>query len=139
MLSIQISVILWTVICFILLMVILRNLLFKPLLACMDKRNERIAAATEKQQQYDREAQLAQDVCAQRKQEAEVRAKTEAERMMAEEGKRAEQLIADAQTKEKEACRAYRRILEQEKTALDSQAQEAADKLGELFVSRFAT
>mgnify|MGYP002517687712 CR=1 FL=1 len=35
--NIQISVIIWTVICFVALMLILRNLLFKPLLDVMDK------------------------------------------------------------------------------------------------------
>ena len=43
--TIQISVVLWTVICFCLAMLILDKLLFKPLFAVMDKRNARIAAA----------------------------------------------------------------------------------------------
>lgn len=47
--SIQISVVIWTVICFLLLMVILRNLLFKPVLEVMDKRRERVEKAREKQ------------------------------------------------------------------------------------------
>ncbi len=46
--SIQISVIVWTVICFVALMLILRNLLFKPLLEVMDKRSERLENARKK-------------------------------------------------------------------------------------------
>ncbi|MBQ4562183.1 MAG: hypothetical protein IJA55_07670 [Clostridia bacterium] len=51
--SIQISVTIWTVICFILLMIILNNLLFKPVLEIMDKRREKIAAAKAKKTERD--------------------------------------------------------------------------------------
>lgn len=51
--SIQISVTIWTVICFILLMIILNNLLFKPVLEIMDKRREKIAAAKTKKTERD--------------------------------------------------------------------------------------
>ena len=46
--SIQPSVVVWTVICFVLLMVILKNLLFKPVLEVLDKRKEKIDAAAKK-------------------------------------------------------------------------------------------
>ncbi len=46
--NIQISVVIWTVICFVALMLILRNLLFKPMLDVMDKRSERLANARKK-------------------------------------------------------------------------------------------
>ncbi len=46
--NIQPSIIVWTVICFILLMVILRKLLFTPLLKVMDSRRERVEAAERK-------------------------------------------------------------------------------------------
>lgn len=52
--TIQISVTIWTVICFVLLMIILNNLLFKPLLSIMDKRREKIAAAQAKKAEFDR-------------------------------------------------------------------------------------
>ena len=51
--SIQISVTIWTVICFILAMLILNNLLFKPVLEIMDKRREKIAAARAKKAERD--------------------------------------------------------------------------------------
>ena len=47
--SIQLSVIIWTVICFLLLMVILHNWLFKPVLEVMEKRRSRIENAKAKQ------------------------------------------------------------------------------------------
>lgn len=46
--SIQPSVIVWTIVCFLLLMVILKNLLFKPVLNVMDSRKEKIDAAESK-------------------------------------------------------------------------------------------
>lgn len=52
--TIQISVTVWTVICFILLMLILNNLLFKPVLNVMDKRRAKIDAAKARKAEYDR-------------------------------------------------------------------------------------
>ena len=46
--SIQPSIMVWTVICFLLLMVILKNLLFTPVLKVMDSRREKIKKAEEK-------------------------------------------------------------------------------------------
>ncbi len=46
--NIQPSVIVWTVVCFLLLMVILKNLLFKPVLEILDSRKEKIDAADNK-------------------------------------------------------------------------------------------
>lgn len=51
--TIQISVVIWTVICFILLMLILNNLLFKPMLDMMDKRRHRIEKAKSKKAEYE--------------------------------------------------------------------------------------
>ncbi len=46
--NIQPSVIVWTVICFLLLTVILKNLLFTPVLKVLDSRKEKIDAAEKK-------------------------------------------------------------------------------------------
>ena len=46
--TIQLSVTVWTVICFCLLMLILHHLLFKPVLSVMDARRERIQRAAVK-------------------------------------------------------------------------------------------
>lgn len=43
--SIQISITVWTIICFVVLMLILDRLLFRPLLSFMDKRREKIDGA----------------------------------------------------------------------------------------------
>ncbi len=46
--SIQSSVLVWTVICFVLLMLILKNLLFAPVLKMLDSRREKVEAADKK-------------------------------------------------------------------------------------------
>lgn len=59
--TIQLSVTVWTVICFCLLMLILHNLLFKPVLKVMDDRRERIEKARlkkEEQKKLEEEQKL---------------------------------------------------------------------------------
>lgn len=53
--TIQLSVAVWTIICFVLLMLILHNLLFKPVLKVMDKRREKINNAAEKKAAYEKQ------------------------------------------------------------------------------------
>ncbi len=62
--NIQISVVIWTVICFLVLMAVLKFLLFKPVLELLDKRKEKINNAklkTEKEKEIikEHEARLA--------------------------------------------------------------------------------
>ncbi len=56
--TIQLSVTLWTVICFCVLALVLRRLLFVPLLGVMDARKEKIAQAQAKKARF---AQLEQE------------------------------------------------------------------------------
>ena len=53
--TLQPSLIIWTVICFCVLMFILNKLLFKPLLAFMDARKEKVAKARERAGEIMRE------------------------------------------------------------------------------------
>ncbi len=52
--TVQISVTLWTIICFVLLMLILHNLLFKPVLRVLDARREKIENAAAKKAEWER-------------------------------------------------------------------------------------
>ncbi len=65
--TVQISVTVWTVICFILLMLILHNLLFKPILLVMDRRRERIENAEHKEIELQRHRQEQAIVLAEKK------------------------------------------------------------------------
>ena len=51
--TIQLSVLVWTVICFGLLMLILHHLLFQPVLKVMDKRRARIQNAAKKKAEHE--------------------------------------------------------------------------------------
>ena len=68
--NIQISVTIWTVICFILLMLILHHLLFKPVLRVMDQRRERIENAAIKKAEHEKMAEEYEKALAE-KQEAD--------------------------------------------------------------------
>ena len=72
--SIQISVTVWTILCFIALMLVLDRLLFRPLLGFMDKRREKIDGARQARQTAlrEREEEL------QRREEARASAKKQA-------------------------------------------------------------
>ena len=52
--NIQPSIVVWTVICFLLLAVILKNLLFTPILKIMDSRREKTEAAKEKKEAIEK-------------------------------------------------------------------------------------
>lgn len=81
--NIQPSIMVWTVICFLLLMVVLKNYLFTPVLKVMDDRRERINSAKEKKENVEKliqenEEQLEkQKVLAAEKRRKEVKNKIE--------------------------------------------------------------
>ena len=52
--SIQISVVVWTLICFAVLYLVLRNLLFKPMLSVMDQRKKKIEDASAAKEEAER-------------------------------------------------------------------------------------
>ena len=72
--NIQISVVIWTVICFGLFILIINKLLFKPLLKVMDARREKIESAHAKAEEIKtaREAKLAQ-IAAKKEESAKLR------------------------------------------------------------------
>jgi len=53
--TIQVSILLWTILCFVALMLVLNRLLFRPLLGFMDKRREKIDGAKHARQTALRE------------------------------------------------------------------------------------
>ena len=70
--TIQLSVTVWTVLCFCLLMLILHHLLFKPVLRTIDARKERIARANAKKAALEKQA--AENEAALREKEAAFKA-----------------------------------------------------------------
>lgn len=137
MLSIQVSVIFWTVICFFLLMLILRNLLFKPMLACMDARRKKISDAELKHRNdLDGEkeaATLAETALMELTAKTEAEMNRETERVRTE----AERTLAALIAREQSDCEAYQVALEAERKAFENETETAVKQLGDLFVSDF--
>lgn len=114
--TVQISVTIWTILCFCAFMLILSRLLFKPMLSFMDARQEKIDRARQKkaaalQSRAEEEQQL---------QEARLAAHQKAEQDAAA---RLEQARDDFSQKSMEKKNEYARLLEEEKAAL---AEESA-------------
>ncbi len=94
--TIQLSVLIWTVITFCLFIVVINRLLFKPMLAFMDKRQARIDQAMQKKLEYDRmladaEQQL-ENFCAEESRHCAQLAKDELDRAHVD----AEEIIGEA-------------------------------------------
>ena len=77
----QPSVIIWTVICFVLLMLILRNLLFAPVLKVLDSRKEKIDSAREKMTEIERLTKEHEEKLASQKEEDLQRKSAEAKEL----------------------------------------------------------
>lgn len=134
--TIQLSIIVWTLICFCLLTLILNKLLFKPMLAFMDERRARIEKAAEKKAEMDNAAREYENKLS----EAEKTfRKNEADRVAA--------LISDAREKSKaevEAAEAENKKrlelaasdIEYEKDELSEKLGKSVDSLAEAFISR---
>lgn len=137
--TIQPSVLIWTIICFCLLMLILNKLLFKPLLSVMDARQEKIDHAREKKESHARlyaqaEKDLEESRAAQEKQWAEHSA---AEVAFARQNVQAE--LAEAQKKSEQELLAYRETLAAESAELKSKLDAGVEVLASTFADRLVS
>lgn len=135
--SIQISVIIWTVICFLLLMLILHNWLFKPVLEVMEKRRSRIEKAKEKQLEAQRisaehEQKMAEQKIAFEKEQKSLAA-AEIEKIQADSKKSVEAArVSRLNTYEvyrEECTKEYSRILATAETSTKQIAEIFADRI----------
>lgn len=134
--SIQISVIIWTVICFALLMLILHNLLFAPVLKLMDARRKRIDDAREKKALLEKSAKEHEKQLALQKAEHDKQLK-EQERALAEQinadGKRQ---IENAQKKRLEDVEKYRLQVQEDYAQIVSSVAPEIDKAAKIFAEK---
>ena len=137
--SIQISVVIWTVICFLLLMLILHNWLFKPVLEVMEKRRNRIEKAKEKQLEVQRltaeyESKLVEQKKAFEK-EQKANADMEIERIQADSKKSVENArvvrLNTYETYREECAKEYSKIL--------ATAETSTKQIAEIFAERLIT
>ncbi len=135
--EIQISVIVWTVICFLGLMLILKYLLFEPVLKVMDQRNERIALAKRRYAEH----------CEQEKEAAD-KSKREVEQLLssaaAKNGealerakKEAEEKIALANEKRQAELSGYSEKLSLQRKSIAEGLGKNTESLAQLFAEGF--
>lgn len=137
--TIQPSILIWTIICFCLLMVILNKLLFRPILKVLDDRQARIDAAREKQQrelESYRQGMLALEA----KQTEKMKARAlETAQQVAQAREQAEAQLAEASRKQEQALADYEETLKQERCALKSKLDAGVDSLAIASANRLAS
>ena len=134
--SIQISVVIWTVICFLLLMLILKNWLFKPVLEVMDKRRSRIEKAKEKQLEIQRLSAEHESMLAEQKKtflkEQKAKADMEIEKIQADSKKS----VDSARTVRLNTYETYREECAKEYSRILSNAEKSTEQIAEIFADR---
>ncbi len=137
--NIQLSVVIWTVICFSVLMLILHNLLFKPVLLLFDRRREKIEAADKKRAQDERARLEYQSALESKRAEALERQKQEAVDAILEIQSDNKKQMEDAKREHLKNVEAYRENIQKEYArmieALTPEMQKAADALAERIIS----
>lgn len=138
--NIQISVVIWTVICFALLMVILRNLLFKPLLKVMDERSVRLENARKKKSEIDEAIREQEEKLCQQQTDYLEKQKKEISERLASVQAESKNAVIEARRKSLSDVKAYRKSMdaEREKTVSDvsANAKSIAEAFARQIISR---
>lgn len=120
--TIQISVLLWTVITFCILMFFLNKFLFKPLLAFMDAREQRIASARERREKAALALETAEREAEQRRRAAEKQARDAAAAAILDAKRLAAKQTAEAENR-------YALLLEQRRSEMETEKRELQQNL----------
>jgi F0F1-type ATP synthase membrane subunit b/b' len=120
-------------------MLILRKLLFRPMLDFMDARQGRIAAAEAQRLRNEEHLALEKAEAEEAIRQQNEQARQEAERMVAQEKARQESQLLQKQAEEQEACAQYAAEMEAQKDALLRQADVEVKRLSQIFVSGFVS
>ena len=111
--TIQISVLLWTVITFCILMFFLNKFLFKPLLAFMDAREQKIASARERREKAALALETAEREAEEKRRAAEKQARDAAAAAILDAKRLAAKQTAEAENK-------YALLLEQRRSEMET-------------------
>ena len=133
--TVQLPVLLWTVICFGALVLILNNLLFKPMLTFMDRRNERIRLAAEKKAENERALREAEEAVLRFREEQKAHTAALSEKALADAQKDADRMLSDAVRRGKEDTEALRLRLEREREEIGQTLSGDADTLAEAWLT----
>ena len=133
--TIQLPVLLWTVICFVLLMLILSRLLFRPLLTFMDKREAKIRSASRKLEEMEAARQDAEEKLVRFREEEAERTGRRAKEVIAEAERDAAAILASAAEEQKKALEACRASMADERAKVAKAAEAGEDKLARAYLS----
>lgn len=131
--NIQISVVIWTVICFALLMVILRNLLFKPLLKVMDERSVRLENARKKKSEIDEAIREQEEKLCQQQTDYLEKQKKEISERLASIQAESKNAVIEARKKSLSDVKAYRESMDAEREKIVSDVSANAKSIAEAF------
>lgn len=137
--TIQPSILIWTLISFCLLMLILDRLLFRPMLSFMDARNERIEAALKKKEDDERAVAEAEAELAARREQALVRRAEMAETEIADAKVRAKRMIAKAETDRETRVEVCRNEITLKNRELEAGLDEGVDRLAKAFADKLVS
>lgn len=137
--TIQLSVLLWTIICFCLLMLILNKMLFGPLLKVMDARQEKIDRAREKQKADALALNQAQEALETAKGEIAARGAALSAAEVEEARKQAEATVAQAKQQSQKEIEAYTQALQQEAREIKTKMDTQVDSLATVFADRLVS
>ena len=133
--TVQLPVVLWTVICFVLLIVILDRLLFRPMLAFMDAREEKIRRAREKLD-ADAEAQRrAEEALETFHRDEETHLGALARETVAEARREADEMTARAARESAEAVERCRAELGEDAREIAQQLDKRTEELARAYLS----
>ena len=134
--NIQLSVIIWTVICFFLLVLIVSKLLLKPVLEILDKRRKNLEEARAKEAEYAKlaeyQAKELEQKMAERKLALEAAAKEEVAFIQANE----KNDLKQAHTESLENIDSYRRELEKNHSQIVDALSTQMEEVAEIFVKQ---
>lgn len=134
--TIQPSILIWTLISYCLLMLILDRLLFRPMLSFMDQRNARIAAAMQKKEDDERALADAEAKLTAQRELAAQRTSELVEKEIADAKIRAERLIEKASAEREAKIEACATELTAKTADLETGLATGVDRLAKAFVNK---
>ncbi len=137
--SIQISVVIWTVICFLLLMLILHNWLFKPVLEVMEKRRNKIEKAKEKQCEAQRLLQEHEEKLKEQQVAFEKEQKAQTAALIEEIQADSKKSVEAARTTRLSTYETYREECAKEYSRILATAENSTKQIAEIFAERLIT
>ncbi len=134
--TVQVSVTVWTILCFLALMLVLDRLLFRPLLAFMDARRDKIDGARRGRETALREREEALRRREEERVSTEKRLMAEASAALEESRRENERRLTEKKADNERRLAEERAALEEESQAILETLEPQTGKLAEIFADR---